>query len=216
MATADKMAGMKDVVISKGFLTPQEQARIAAIAWGITPGFYVPKTRWKKAMRVRMKCLGHHWSARNYKYHPTRVDADGLPCPAIPDELKVLAERALLQTGYLEPAEVRAFDVCVVNWYAEGTGRLGDHVDNSESPQALASGYPVVSLSVGASCVFRIGGLGRRDTYERHVLDSGDLVIFGRSKRLAYHGVSRILPGTTPPALPLPEPGRLNLTFRIL
>jgi hypothetical protein len=67
-----------------------------------------------------------------------------------------------------------------VNLYAEATGRLGDHVDNSESPAALASGYPVVSLSAGASCAFRIGGPARTDPYEQHTLDSGDLVIFGR------------------------------------
>jgi alkylated DNA repair protein (DNA oxidative demethylase) len=93
---------------------------------------------------------------------------------------------------------------------------LGDHSDNSESPEALASGYPVVSLSVGASCVFRIGGLERRGHYEQHVLDSGDLVIFGRSRRLAYHGVKKIIPGTTPPDLGFDEPARINLTFRVL
>lgn len=204
-----------DVVLRPGFLCPAEQARIVAIARGITPGFYVPKTRWGKAMHLRMNCLGHHWSARDYKYHPTRVDVDGLPCPSLPGELQAFARRALLETGYLPASEVRPYDLCIVNWYAEGMGKLGDHVDNSESAESLASGYPVVSLSVGASCLFRIGGARRTDPYVQHVLASGDLLIFGRSRRLVYHGVKTLHPGTTPPELRLDEPGRLNLTFRL-
>jgi alkylated DNA repair protein (DNA oxidative demethylase) len=206
---------MPDVVIRPGFLSPAEQARVVALVRGITPGFYVPKTRWGKAMHLRMNCLGHHWSARDYKYHPTRVDVDGLPCAPIPDALQALARGALLETGYLPAGEVRPFELCIVNWYAEGTGKLGDHVDNSESAESLASGYPVVSLSVGAACLFRIGGPARSDAYERHTLASGDLLIFGRGKRLAYHGVKKLLPGTTPPDLGMDDPGRLNLTFRL-
>ena len=207
---------MEDVVVRKAFLGVPEQRRVVETVRSVEPGFYVPKTRWGKALSLRMNCLGAHWSARDYKYHPTRSDADGLPCAPIPEDLQSLARRALLETGYLPPPEVRPFDVCVVNWYGEDTGKLGDHIDNSESPEALASGYPVVSMSVGASCVFRIGGLERRGPYEQHVLDSGDLVIFGRSRRLAYHGVKKIIAGTTPRDLGFDEPGRINLTFRIL
>jgi alkylated DNA repair protein (DNA oxidative demethylase) len=206
---------MDDVVFRHGFLSPDEQRHVLDAARAIVPGFYVPKTRWGKAMHLRMNCLGHHWSARDYKYHPTRTDVDNLPCAPIPDALQVLARRALLETGYLAPPDVRPFELCIVNWYDESTGKLGDHVDNSESPQALASGYPVVSISVGAACLFRIGGLDRRDTYEQFTIESGDLLIFGRSRRLAYHGVRRILPGTTPPDLGLGSPGRLNFTFRL-
>ena len=207
---------MADVVTRRGFLTPDEQQRVVAAVLGATPGFYVPRTRWGKAMHLRMNCLGRHWSARSYKYHPTRVDVDGLPCAPIPGELQGLARRALTETGYLCPAEVKPFDTCIANLYAEDGGKLGDHVDNSEGVDALAAGYPVVSLSVGASCVFRIGGLKRTDAYEQLTLESGDLVIFGRSKRLAYHGIKKLLPGTTPAGLGLAPGERLNLTFRVL
>src|SRR5688500_12260870 len=152
------IAGMADVVFQRSFLTPEEQRRVVELVMGVSPGFYVPKTRWGKSMNLRMNCLGRHWSARDYKYHPTRVDVDGLPCAPIPDELQSLALRALADTGYLAPADVRPFDTCIANWYAEDGGKLGDHVDNSEGAAALASGYPVVSLSVGAACVFRMGG----------------------------------------------------------
>src|SRR5665213_1501772 len=207
---------MNDVVIEKKFLSPVEQQAVISITQEIVPGFYVPITRWGKAMHLRMNCLGHHWSAKDYKYHTTRVDVDGLPCAPIPDYLQELARRALTETEYLTPQEYRPFGTCLVNCYDEETGQLGDHVDNSESQESLVSGYPVVSLSVGASCIFRIGGLKRTDPYEQHTLDSGDLVIFGRSKRLAFHGVGKIIPGTTPPDLRLHKPGRINLTFRLL
>jgi alkylated DNA repair protein (DNA oxidative demethylase) len=74
----------------------------------------------------------------------------------------------------------------------------------------------VVSLSVGATALFTIGGPSRQDPQEVHPLESGEVVLFGRSMRLAYHGVRRLVRGTTPPELGLPAPGRLNLTFRIL
>src|SRR5688572_7281804 len=128
---------MPDVEIRRGFLSVAEQQRVVAAALGVTPGFYVPRTRWGKAMNLRMNCLGFHWSARDYKYHPTRVDVDGLPCAPIPDVLQALARRALIDTGYLDAAEVRPFDTCIVNHYAEEGGKLGDHVDNSEGAEAL-------------------------------------------------------------------------------
>lgn len=206
----------EDLLIVPSFLTPVEQQAVVKLVFAVVPGFYVPRTRWGQAMNLRMNCLGRHWWARDYKYHETRKDVEGVPCPPIPEALQTLARRALLDTGYLAEADYRPFDVCIVNFYAEGTGKLGDHVDNSESPQAIASGYPVVSLSVGAACIFRIGGLARTDPYESVTLHSGDLVIFGRSKRLIYHGVKKLLPGTTPPDLQMPEAGRINLTFRVL
>lgn len=204
-------------MIRKGFLSPRQQARVVEIVRTIEPGFYVPKTRWGKSMNLRMNCLGGHWSARDYKYHATRTDVDNLPCAPIPEGLQTLARRALIETEYLNPSDVRPYETCIVNWYDEQSGKLGDHSDNSESPDSIASGYPIVSLSLGASCLFRIGGLERRDPYEQHVLDSGDLIIFGRSKRLAFHGVKKILPGTTPAGIGLDDsPGRINLTFRLL
>ena len=203
-------------LVRKGWMTPQEQRAVVGVVREIEPGFYVPKTRWGQPMRLKMNCLGHHWSARDYKYHSVRSDVDGLPCPPVPGELQELARRALIGTAYLAASDYRPYDVVIVNWYAEDGGRLGNHVDNSETKESLASGYPVVSLSLGASCVFKFGGPNRTDPYEKYVLDSGDLVIFGRSMRLAYHGVQKILPGTTPPDLGLTGGGRINLTFRLL
>jgi alkylated DNA repair protein (DNA oxidative demethylase) len=141
---------------------------------------------------------------------------DDQPAAPIPHLLGELALRIVRATNYWPEADLRPFDICVVNAYDEAGGKLGVHRDDSETPAALASGYPVVSVSIGAAAVFTIGGLSRQDPQTEHLLGSGDVVLFGRSMRLAYHGVTRILRGTTPSGLGFPGPGRLNLTFRIL
>jgi alkylated DNA repair protein (DNA oxidative demethylase) len=69
----------------------------------------------------------------------------------------------------------------------------------------------VVSLSLGDSCLFRVGGTKRNDPTRSLRLSSGDAVVLGGDARLAFHGVDRIVPGTS---TLLPEGGRINLTMR--
>ena len=69
----------------------------------------------------------------------------------------------------------------------------------------------MVSVSLGDSAVFRVGGLTRKDPTHAFELKSGDVVVLSGDDRLAYHGIDRILPGTSDL---LPEGGRLNLTLR--
>jgi alkylated DNA repair protein (DNA oxidative demethylase) len=176
----------------------------------VKPGFYTPVTKWGAAMNIQMNCLGRHWNAKNYTYQDKRVDADGQFCAPIPKWLHSVAKRAMKHWDESCPP----FDAVICNFYDEKTGKLGLHQDNSETPEVLKKGYPILSLSIGADCKFQIGGEDKKDPIETMVLRSGDVVLFGRSKRLAYHGVSKIIPGTTPAILEMPA-GRLNLTFRV-
>jgi alkylated DNA repair protein (DNA oxidative demethylase) len=84
---------------------------------------------------------------------------------------------------------------------------MGLHQDRDEQDFAA----PVVSLSLGDTCLFRIGGTSRKDPTRSVRLASGDAVVMGGEARLAFHGVDRILPGTS---TLLPEGGRINLTLR--
>jgi alkylated DNA repair protein (DNA oxidative demethylase) len=70
----------------------------------------------------------------------------------------------------------------------------------------------VVSISLGDTALFRIGGLKRRNPVETIRLESGDAFVFGGPSRLRYHGIAKILPGTCPSDLGFE--GRINLTFR--
>ena len=69
----------------------------------------------------------------------------------------------------------------------------------------------MVSLSLGDSCLFRVGGLKRSDPTRSFRLASGDALVLGGAGRLAFHGVDRIMPGTS---TLLAEGGRINLTLR--
>jgi DNA alkylation damage repair protein AlkB len=170
---------------------------------------YVPVVRGGGKMHVRMLCLGRHWNGKTYQYEPTRTDFDGLPAPPLPDNLIDVARRCATLVGMtIEP------DLCIVNFYG-ADGRMGLHQDKDESPDAIAAGVPVVSLSIGQTARFQFGGLRRRDPIETIVLESGDAFVFGGPARLRYHGVSRVIPGSAPPELPiLAQSGRFNLTFR--
>jgi DNA alkylation damage repair protein AlkB len=102
-------------------------------------------------------------------------------------------------------------DLCILNYYPTD-GRMGLHQDKDESPESIAAGLPVVSISLGDTARFLFGGTRRRDPVESLLLESGDAFVFGGDSRLRYHGVTRLFPGTAPPALGIE--GRFNLTFR--
>ncbi len=191
------------------FLDAEAQKRLVArcrsLIDGETPA-YVPTARGGGQMHVRMLSLGRHWNPQLYRSESARSDSDGRPAPPLPDELRVLAQRAATAAGMpLDP------DVCILNYYA-ADGRMGLHQDKDESPASIASGAPVVSLSVGDTARFLFGGLKRREPVQVVWLASGDAFVFGGPARLRYHGVTRILPNTGPPELGLT--GRFNLTFR--
>jgi alkylated DNA repair protein (DNA oxidative demethylase) len=167
---------------------------------------YVPIVRGGGKMHVRMLCLGRHWNGKTYRYESARSDFDALPAPPLPSEFVSLAAEIAAAAGMSIAA-----DVCILNYY-DAEGRMGLHQDKDESPASLAAGLPVVSISIGDTARFLFGGLTRREPIEPILLESGDAFVFGHAARLRYHGVSRIIPGTAPPALTLA--GRFNLTFR--
>jgi alkylated DNA repair protein (DNA oxidative demethylase) len=84
---------------------------------------------------------------------------------------------------------------------------MGAHQDRDEQDFAA----PVVSISLGDTCVFRHGGESRRDPSRKLELKSGDVVVLGGASRLIFHGVDKVLGGSSPL---LPEGGRINLTLR--
>jgi alkylated DNA repair protein (DNA oxidative demethylase) len=193
----------------RGWLTPAEQGALAAQCRAFLDGpvgGYVPTVRGGGSMRVRMMCLGRHWNARTYTYEAIRGDHDGQPVEPVPGKWVALAARLAADAGF----SMRA-DVCLINWY-DADGRMGLHQDKDESPASIEAGVPVVSVSLGDSARFLFGGTRRKDPAETLWLASGDAFVFGGPARLRYHGVTRILPGSAPPALGIE--GRFNLTFR--
>lgn len=197
------------VVHLRGAIAPDVQSAIAAQCLGLMDGAvpaYVPVVRGGGHMHVRMLCLGRHWNGKTYRYEATRTDYDGRPVPSMPESLACLARGFARQAGMsMEP------DICIVNHYGPD-GKMGLHQDKDESTASIVAGIPIVSISLGDSGRFLLGGTRRRDPVVPVLLESGDVIVFGGPGRLRYHGLSRIYPGTSPAWLPVE--GRVNLTFR--
>ncbi len=161
---------------------------------------YRPVTPGGKPMSVEMSNMGPlGWvtDARGYRYEPLHP-VTGEAWPPIP---------ALLLDLWAELADpATPPDACLVNLYRAGA-RMGSHRDADEADFSL----PVLSISLGDTAIFRIGGLGRRDPTTSVRLASGDVRLLAGEARLAYHGVDRILPGSS---RLIPGGGRLNLTLR--
>lgn len=206
---AQALAVAPGAVWLKHWLSVDEQRDLAVQCRAIMDGpagGYVPTVRGGGRMHVRMVCLGRHWNPLTYRYEAVRSDYDHQPVAAVPDHWQALAARAAAAAGFdVTP------DLAIINFYDE-QGRMGLHQDKDEGAASIAAGAPVVSVSVGDSARFLFGGLKRRDPIEPLLLASGDVFVFGGQARLRYHGVSRIVPGSAPPAVGVS--GRFNITFR--
>lgn len=174
-------------------------------------------------MSVRTVCLGWHWQP--YRYTRTADDVNGRRVAEFPEWLAVLGRRALADAygddaygdgpygegTYDGSGAARRYapDTALINFY-DGAARMGMHQDKDERSAA-----PVVSLSIGDTCVFRFGNTESRGRpYTDLHLASGDLFVFGGPSRFAYHGVTKVFPGTGDPATGMTS-GRLNLTLRV-
>lgn len=187
-----------------GRLAPAAQAGLMADLRTIlvaAPLFTPTMPRSGKSFSVRMtNCGPLGWvsdASGGYRYQATHPET-GKAWPAMPAGLLELWRGV---TSYPAPPEA-----CLVNYYA-ADAKMGLHRDEDE--QDLAA--PVLSVSLGETAIFRVGGLTRRGPTRKFELKSGDVVVLGGEDRLAYHGIDRILPGTSDL---LPEGGRFNLTLR--
>lgn len=187
----------------------QRELLEACRAWARPPaGLRTVRTPGGGTMTARQVCLGWHWYP--YAYARTVADGDGAPVKPFPGWLGDLGRRAVRDTvGADKPGGAEAaYDIALINFY-EADSRMGMHRDSDEKSDA-----PVVSLSLGDTCVFRFGNTETRSRpYTDVELRSGDLFVFGGPSRLAYHGVPKVQPGTAPPELGLT--GRLNITLRV-
>jgi alkylated DNA repair protein (DNA oxidative demethylase) len=193
-----------------GWLSAEEQQNLvtACREWARPPaGLRHTAMPSGGTMSVQTVCLGWHWLP--YRYTRTAEDVDGAPVKPFPGWLADLGRRAVAD-AYGDPARAASYrpDVALINFY-DDLARMGMHADKDERSAA-----PVVSLSLGSACIFRFGNTTTRNRPWREItLESGDLFVFGDQARLAYHGVTRTIPGTDQPQIGLPA-GRLNITLR--
>jgi DNA oxidative demethylase len=181
-AQENLVAQLRDIIRAAPLLTPR-----------------MPRTG--KAFSVRMtNCGPLGWVSDQedgYRYQATHPQT-GEPWPGFPQAILAAWDDV---GKYRHPPEA-----CLINYYASDA-RMSLHQDRDEADFAA----PVVSLSLGDTCLFRFGGTKRGDATSSIKLCSGDAFVLGGPARLAFHGVDRIMPGTS---RLLPEGGRFNLTLR--
>ena len=188
------LQGLLDGDAQAGLLTEVLRA-VEGAGW-----FQPTMPRSGRPLSVAMCNLGPlGWVAdrAGYRYQPRHPDT-GAPWPALPSTLLDLWHRV---AAYPLPPEA-----CLVNLYRAGA-KMGLHQDRDEADLAA----PVLSVSLGDDALFRLGGSTRSDPTRSMLLRSGDVVILGGDARLCFHGIDRVLPGTS--AL-VPGGGRINLTLR--
>jgi alkylated DNA repair protein (DNA oxidative demethylase) len=192
-----------DAWLYPGLLSPERQnAVLAALREVIAeaPLYVATMPRSGKPLSVRMtNCgpLGWVSDINGYRYQPQHP-VTGRPWPAIPEIIAAIWRELLPDAP---PPEA-----CLVNYYASDA-KMGLHQDRDER----TFGAPVLSISLGDEARFRLGGITRNAPTRAFALRSGDALTFGGASRLAFHGIDRVLSGTS--AL-LPEGGRFNLTLR--
>ncbi len=180
------------------WLDASEQTILAAacVEWGKSPGGLRHVKVRNGEMSVQTMCLGWHWQP--YRYTRICEDTDQSRVKPFPAWLGDLGRRAVADAYGLVAYDP---DVALINWYSP-SAKMGLHQDKDERSIA-----PVVSFSIGDPCVFRFGNNDNRGRPWTDIeLRSGDLFVFGGESRMAFHGVTKLLPG--------PYGGRWNVTLR--
>lgn len=199
---------MTPIAVVPGFdLWPQaldratQEALIAAVlAAGEVAPFTHYDTPMGKPMSVAMSSFGPlGWVSDKDGYRYADRAPDGTrPWAPMPAALEDLWRE-------LGDANIPA-DTCLINLY-RGDARMGLHQDRDEADPR----FPVLSISLGDTAVFRIGGTSRKDPTRSLKLASGDVCRLSGPARLAFHGVDRVIAGSS--SL-VPGGGRINLTLR--
>lgn len=167
----------------------------------IAPLFTPKMPRTGKPMSVRMTNFGElGWvtdKENGYRYQETHP-VTGEKWPDMPQEFLDLWDTVAEHEAPPQAA--------LINWY-EDNAKMGMHQDRDEK----VFDAPVVSISLGNECLFRVGGTERGGKTQSFRLASGDVMMLSGAARLAFHGVDRVYEGTSDL---LKAGGRLNVTLR--
>jgi alkylated DNA repair protein (DNA oxidative demethylase) len=189
--------------VLRGFAGTEAPALLAAVATVTAAAPFRRMTTPRGPMSVAMTNAGRAgWVTDRGGYRYDSIDPESCrPWPAMPGIFADLARRAAAAGGFsgFEP------DACLINRYEPGA-QMGLHQDRDERD----FGQPIVSVSLGLPGRFLFGGLKRKDKAQRILLLSGDVVVWGGSTRLVFHGVAPLADGEHP----LTGRARINLTFR--
>lgn len=79
-------------------------------------------------------------------------------------------------------------EAVIINYYCDNN-YMGGHLDDGEPDQI----HPIVSFSLGLSCIFLIGGETKDVEPLAVCLNSGDLCVMSQESRRCFHGVPKVM-----------------------
>lgn len=210
MTDEDLFIGEARVELAEGVVLMRGRARAAAAALLAAAEAVIaaaPLRRMVTPGGLRMSvamtnCGDCGWVSDRHGYRYASCDPLAeRPWPALPEVFATLARETAAEAGF----GAFAPDACLINEYVPGA-KLSLHQDRDEASFA----WPIVSVSLGASATFLLGGLRRSDRAQRLPLHHGDVLVWGGPARLRYHGVLALKSEPHP----LLGARRLNLTLR--
>ncbi len=173
----------------------KQVAKLAPFRFMHTPG--------GKKLNISMtNCGDLGWISEPTGYRYAAKDpTSNKPWPSMPQSFKQLAREVATHARFnnFQP------NACLINHYKQGR-ELTAHQDKNEPDLS----QPIVSVSLGMSARFQIFGDSRSNRPLEIELYDGDVMVWGRTARLIYHGVK------TNRGIPHPQLGlhRINLTMR--
>lgn len=188
---------------------PQQNDLLTCLRAWCKGGWYQPTVGTAK-LKHPIACIGYEWVP--YYYKAARIK---FPLP-----LQLMCEQAIADVGlkqYLSGPYRFKGDTGIVNLFnnPDASPALGMHQDRSEDDELINAGSPIITISLGDSCIFRFGNpYDAAAPYQDIEMRSGDLLIMAGRERSAYHGVMKIISDTTPPELEMTAKGRISLTMR--
>lgn len=144
--------------------------------------YYATDLEDKFIRKIRWITLGYqyNWTTKEYNFDDKDFNAK------FPEDLSEWTKNAAEKLGFGSGFKPEAG---IVNFY-QPDDTLTGHVDRSEKNMTA----PLISLSIGLSAIFLLGGLSRENEPVRAVhVKSGDLSILSGPSRLLFHGVPKIL-----------------------
>lgn len=153
--------------------------------------------------KIRWVTLGYHYDWTTKEYDMRRPPN---PIPALLHRYSTKFAAAAHHSTTMLP------EAGIINYYQPGDTLTG-HVDRSEHNMSV----PLVSISLGLSAVFLVGGVDRDDPVSAVLVRSGDVSMLAGPARRYYHGVPRVLEGTAPTHFaddPFLHDSRININLR--
>lgn len=168
-----------------------------------------PKTKHGYPLALKVSSFGKvGWFGDKGRYEYLERHANGKRWPSIPDEIDLVLQAAVRESGVWFHEEPFEFDTVLLNWYPPHTGKLGRHQDNAERDRD----HPIVTISLGDTCLFNIGTPNFKDKGVDINLLSGDVFLMSGKSRMAYHEVKELF--VTPRNDLMKNGGRISLTAR--